>query len=205
MEVLIACEESQEVCKAFRKLGHNAYSCDLQDCSGGHAEWHIKDDAIKIMNKQNWDLVVAHPTCTRLANSGVRWLRERNLWDDLHKAVYFFNQFIKYGQSGNKIAIENPIQHKHAKKLLLAPYSQIIQPYQFGHPESKATCLWLFKLPRLQPTNNIYNEMMKLPIKDRQRIWWMGGGKEKIRSKTYKGIAEAMADQWTKPYIKPFF
>lgn len=205
MKIIIACEESQEVCRAFRKLGHEAYSCDLQECSGGHPEWHIKGNVIHQLDK-DWGLIIAHPPCTRLANSGVRWLAERNLWDELLEACKFFNLFQSLGKSGTKVSIENPIPHKYAVKYI-GKYTQIIQPWMFGHTESKATCLWLYNLPKLKPTDNVYNEMMKLPLKERQRIWWMGGGNEKMRSKTYEGIAKAMADQWTKPYIinKGFF
>ena len=204
MDVIIGCEESQEICKAFRKLGHNAYSCDLQDCSGGFPEWHIKDD-IRNQIYKKWDLIIGHPPCTRICNSGVRWLEERDLWDELYEACEFFKLFQSLGKAGKAVAIENPIPHKYAVKYI-GKYTQIIQPWMFGHLESKGTCLWLYNLPRLKPTNNVYNEMMKLPLKERQKIWWMGGGKEKIRSKTYAGIAEAMAKQWGNDnYIKPFF
>ena len=187
MKVLVACEESQAVCIAFREKGHEAYSCDLQDCSGGHPEWHIKNDAIKVLYSQKWDLVIAHPPCTRLANSGVRWLFERELFDELDEATDFFNQFVFYGKCGNKIAIENPIPHKYA---LIPRYSQIIQPWQFGHNESKATCLWLYGLPELKPTNIVKPE--------KQSCWRMAPGPEraKLRSKTFPGIANAMAEQW---------
>lgn len=189
MRVLIDCERSQVVCKAFRELGHEAYSCDLQDCYGGHPEWHIKNDAIKVLYSKKWDLVIAHPPCTRLANSGVRWLHERNLWEDLSQARLFFYAFIDYGLKGNRIAIENPIPHKYAR---LPHYNQLIQPYQFGHPESKATCLWLFGLPKLIHTNLISKDQVE------QKIWRMPPSKERadMRSKTYRGIAEAMALQW---------
>lgn len=188
MKVLIACEESQTVCIAFRERGHEAYSCDIQDCSGGHPEWHIKDDAIKILYSQIWDLVITHPPCTRLANSGVRWLYERNLWKDLDEARLFFMQFVNYGMKGNKIAIENPIPHKYAK---LPSYSQIIQPWQFGHHESKATCLWLYGLLKLIPTDIVEGR--------EQKIWKMPPSKDRstLRSKTFPGIAAAMADQWS--------
>jgi hypothetical protein len=193
MKVLVACEESQVVTKAFRALGHEAYSCDLQDCSGGHPEWHFKGDAIEQAYSGNYDMMIAHPPCTYLANSGVRWLnivdgritnqerRQELLW-----ASRFFrdmlNAPIKY------ICVENPIPHKHA--FLPVKYSQIIQPWQFGHGETKATCLWLKNLPLLQPTNIVEGRDQKIwkmpPSKDRQ----------KLRSKTYSGIAEAMASQW---------
>lgn len=188
MKVLVACEESQEVCKAFRERGHNAFSCDLQDCSGGHPEWHIRGNVVHELYKE-WDLVIAHPPCTRLANSGVRWLHERDLWQEHYFACEFFNQFQTYALSGAKVCIENPIPHKYAVEYI-GKYSQIIQPWQFGHPESKATCLWLYGLPKLKPTNIV--------IGREQRVWRMPPGEErtKLRSKTYSGIAKAMAEQW---------
>ena len=213
LNVLIACEESQAVCKEFRKLGHEAYSCDLIDCSGGHPEWHIKGDAIEALNSRKWDLVIAHPPCTRLSNSGVCWLEKRNLWVDLISAISFFNEFVKYGENGGIIAIENPIQHKFAKNGFLfdnkqingiGNYSQIIQPYQFGHTERKATCLWLYGLPKLIETNNVKAEMNNLPKKEQQRIHYMSPGKDraKLRSKTFIGIAKAISKQFTEYIIK---
>ena len=197
MKVLIACEESQTVCKAFRDLGHEAYSCDLQECSGGHPEWHIKGDAIKVLHSQSWDLVIAHPPCDYLANSGVRWRVERNEWDQVRDSCVFFNHFVDYGLMGNKIVIENPIQHKYARKYI-TKYHQIIQPYQFGHMEMKSTCLWVYNLPLLVGTDNVYEEMMKLDYKDRARVHYCppGPDRAKIRSKTYPGIAKAMVLQY---------
>lgn len=188
MRVLIACEESQVVCKAFRALGHEAYSCDLQDCSGGHPEWHIKGNVVNELYKE-WDLVIAHPPCTRLANSGVRWLHERDLWQEHYYACEFFNMFQSYARSGAKVCIENPIPHKHAIEYI-GKYTQIIQPWQHGHPESKATCLWLYNLPELKPTNIVEGR--------EQRIWKMppGPNRTKERSRTFEGIAAAMANQW---------
>ena len=196
-KILIACEESQAVCIEFRKLGFEAYSCDLQPCSGGHPEWHAKADAIDMLYASKWDLVIAHPPCTRMANSGVMWLEKRNLWNDLDKATDFFNEFVKYGKKGNKIAIENPIPHKYAVEKI-GKYRQVIQPYMFGHTERKATCLWLFGLPKLKETNNVMEEMKKLPKNEQQRIHYLPPGKEraKLRSKTFPGIAKAIATQW---------
>ena len=196
-KILIACEESQAVCIEFRKLGFEAYSCDLQPCSGGHPEWHAKADAIDMLYASKWDLVIAHPPCTRMANSGVMWLEKRNLWNDLDKATDFFYEFVKYGKQGNKIAIENPIPHKYAVDKI-GKYSQVIQPYMFGHTERKATCLWLFGLPELKETNNVMEEMKKLPKNEQQRIHYLPPGKDraKLRSKTFPGIAEAIATQW---------
>lgn len=189
MKVLIACEESQTVCKAFRARGHDAYSCDIQDCSGGHPEWHLKMNALYALREKKWDLVIAHPPCTRLANSGVRWLKERSLWYDLSRAIIFFNTFSHYGKLGGKICIENPIPHKYAV-IEIGMYDQLIQPWQFGHGEQKATCLWLYGLPKLTPTNIVNGR--------EQKVWKMSPGSDraKLRAKTFPGIAKAMAEQW---------
>ncbi len=191
MRVLIACEESQAVAIAFRNKGHDAYSCDILPCSGGHPEWHIQWDAIEALWSQKWDLVIAHPPCDRLTNSGVRWLEERNLWNDLYDACTFFNHFTLYGKLGNRIAIENPVPHKHAVKLI-GKYNQIIQPYQFGHTTTKKTCLWLFGLPPLIYTCIVPKEQHTHEI----HTCSPGPDRKKIRSKTFPGIAEAMANQW---------
>lgn len=208
LKILVACEESQVVTKEFRKLGHEAYSCDILPCSGGRPEWHMQNDIRNILYSQDWDLVIAHPPCTRLANSGVRWLKERDLWDDLYCACEFFNEFTAYGEAGHLIAIENPIPHKYAvlgfwrlnKHVKgIGSYNQLIQPYQFGHLEKKATCLWLYGIPELKETENVYNEMMQLDYKERAKIHYASPGKDraKLRSKTYSGIAKAMAEQWS--------
>jgi len=194
MKVLVACEESQAVTIEFRKLEIEAYSCDVQDCSGGYPEWHIKGDAIKEAYSLKYDLMIAHPPCTRLCNSGVSWLGKRNLWNEMKQGAEFFklllNAPIKYK------AIENPIPHKYALEIIARNYDQIIQPWQFGHGETKATCLWLENLPLLKPTNIVEGREQRLhklpPSKDRA----------KLRSKTYQGIAEAMATQWTKPFLQ---
>ena len=172
MRILIACERSQAVCIVFREMGHEAYSCDTEDCYGGHPEWHLKGDAIHYLWSQEWDLVIAFPPCRFLCNSGVKHLYidgkkidgvdfERVL--NMEKAAKFFNQFVLYGNTGGVICIENSIQHKHARELIVK-YNQIIHPWQFGHMEQKATCLWLFGLFPLRETDNVYKEMMKLPI-----------------------------------------
>lgn len=188
MRVLVACEESQTVTKAFRARGFEAFSCDILPCSGGHQEWHIHGDVIHQLYK-DWDMVIAHPPCTRLANSGVRWLAERDLWEDMYSACEFFNHFQALGKQGVPVAIENPIPHKYAVEYI-GKYSQIIQPWKFGHGETKATCLWLYNLPELKPTDIVTGR--------EQRIWKMGPSPErsKERSKTFSGIADAMAQQW---------
>lgn len=198
MKILVACEESQEVTKAFRALGHEAYSCDLQDCSGGHPDWHIKGDAIYEAYSGKYDLMIAHPPCTYLANSGVRWLnivdgkitnqerRQEMLWGR-RLFMDLLNAPIEF------IAIENPIPHKHA---YLPKYNQIIQPWQFGHGETKATCLWLKGLPKLKPTDIVEGR--------EQKIWKMPPSEDRarLRSKTFPGIAKAMAEQWSE-FITP--
>jgi hypothetical protein len=192
MKVLIACEESQAVCKAFRALGHEAYSCDILPCSGGHPEWHLQGDAIKEAYSGKYDMMIAHPPCTYLCNSGVRWLNivngsitNQQRWQDLLWASRFFRGMLN--APIKKIAIENPIPHKHAS---LPKYTQIIQPWQFGHGETKATCLWLFGLPKLIPTSIVEGR--------EGRVWKMAPSAErsKLRSKTFPGIAQAMAQQW---------
>ena len=193
MKVLIACEESQAVTKAFRAKGHEAYSCDIQPCSGGHPEWHIHDDVTKHLD-EGWDLIIAHPVCTRLTNSGVCWLAKRNLWDEMRAGAEFFNIF---KGKAPKVAIENPIPHKYAREII-GRYSQIIQPWMFGHTEKKATCLWLEGLPELKETNNVKAETDALPKSESQKIHYLppSADRAKLRSKTYQGIAEAMAEQW---------
>ena len=185
MRVLIACEYSGVVRDAFANQGHDAWSCDiLPSESAGN---HIKDDVLNHLN-EDWDLMIAHPPCTRLCNSGVSWLHKRNLWEDLDKAAVFFTKLLHADIP--KIAVENPIPHKYAVERIGRKYDQIIQPWQFGHGETKATCLWLKNLPRLQPTNVVEGREQRLhrlpPSKDRA----------KLRSKTYTGIAEAMAYQF---------
>ena len=196
MKILIGCEESQEVCKAFRAKGHEAYSCDLQPCSGGPPEWHIQGDVLDVLN-DGWDFMIAHPTCTRLCNSGVMWLDKRNLWNEMYESADFFRTLLE--ANIKKICIENPIPHKYAVEAFGGyGYSQIIQPWMFGHPEKKATCLWLKNLPPLLATNNVKKEMERLPKNKQQRLHYLPPSKDraKLRSKTYKGIAEAMANQW---------
>lgn len=183
MRLLVACEESQAVTIAFRNKGHEAYSCDLLDCSGGHPEWHIKGDAVEQL-RQDWDLVIAFPPCTDLAVSGARWFPEKRANGSQQQSIDFFMQFANYN---GVIAIENPIG---IMSTLYRKPDQIIQPWQFGHGETKATCLWLHGLPKLVPTNIVDGR--------EGRIWKMppGPDRAKERSKTYSGIAQAMAEQW---------
>ncbi|NMB66279.1 MAG: hypothetical protein GYA16_15555 [Spirochaetes bacterium] len=201
IRILVACEESQVVTKAFRKLGFNAYSCDLQWSSGGHPEWHIMDDVLNVID-DGWHLMIAHPPCTYLANSGAGWLYKSNgeknqeRWEKLKKGAEFFKKLLEADIP--YIAIENPIPMRYAIEIIGRKYDQIIQPFQFGHPEKKATCLWLKNLPPLQPTNDVSEKMKKYTKKQIQRLHYLAPSSDraKIRSKTYSGIAEAMASQW---------
>jgi len=189
MRVLIACEFSGIVREAFRKRGHDAWSCDLLPAED-KSYFHIEGDVLEHLN-DGWDLMIAHPPCTRLASSGARWFSKRVAEQD--SAIWFFMQFVHSQVS--RVAIENPVgimSNQYRKP------DQIIQPWMFGHPESKATCLWLKGLPLLVPTNDVRAEMEKLPLSKRTRVHYASPGPDrwKERSRTMPGIAEAMADQW---------
>lgn len=184
MRVLVACEESQAVTIEMRRLGHEAYSCDIQKCAGGHPEWHIQVDALELL-KMRWDMVLAFPPCTHLAVSGARYFAEKRKDGRQQTAIDFFMRFADCDCP--HVAIENPVG-------IMSTYyrkpDQIIQPWQFGHGETKATCLWLKGLPPLQPTNIVDGR--------EQRVWRMppGPDRAKMRARTYTGIARAMAEQW---------
>jgi hypothetical protein len=184
VKVLVACEFSGVVRDAFTAKGHFAQSCDLLDTES--PGWHYKGDVRDILHL-GWDLMIAHPPCTRLCNSGVRWLAERNLWAEMEEAANFFRCLLDAPIA--KVCVENPIMHKYAKAIC-GEQTQKIQPWQFGHGETKATCLWLKNLPILKPTKIVEGRDPKVhylpPSKDR----W------KLRSVTYQGIANAMAEQW---------
>ena len=186
MKVIVACEYSGKVRDAFIAQGHDAMSCDLlpTDSPGPHYQGDIRD-----IDLSQYDLMVAHPPCTYLTNSGVRWLEGNSeRWEQMISAREFFAYLLN--APVEHIAVENPIPHGHAK---LPPHSQIIHPWQYGHGETKATCLWLKNLPLLYPTNIVQGREQRLhklpPTEDR----W------KIRSETYQGIADAMAAQWSEP------
>ena len=187
MRVLVACEYSGAVRDAFFARGHDAWSCDLlpTEVPGPHYQC----DAREVLGN-GWDLLVAHPPCTRLCNSGVRWLAERNLWSGLDEAAALFSAFLNAPIA--RVAVENPIMHRHAKERIAGYHApaQTIQPWQFGHGETKATCLWLRGLPNLVPTNVVEGREQRVfrlpPSPDR----W------KERGRTYPGIADAMASQW---------
>lgn len=219
MKVLVACEESQTVCKAFRERGHEAYSCDLQECSGGHPEWHIKWDALDLINGNTtfmtmdgefhridgkWDLLIAHPPCTFLSNAGACRLYPRK--GELNQERYlqgleakeFFLKFLN--ADCDRIAVENPMP---SNVFELPEKSQVIQPYQFGDPYSKKTYLWLKGIDPLKPTNVLTEHKPYVSCgtsankgnKDKAGVSRAGGDK-KVRSTFFKGIADAMAEQW---------
>ena len=204
MKVLVACEESQAVCKEFRKIGHEAYSCDILPCSGGHPEWHLQQDVIPLL-KEKWDMIIAFPPCTYLTVTGNRWFNIDRYGEkaiqrhkDRKEAIDFFMAFAN--ADCEKIAIENPIGIMSSE---WRKPNQIINPWQFGDAFEKKTCLWLKGLPELKPTDIVeipprkrfdsgksmpswYAEAWSLPKEERA----------KLRSKTFPGIAKAMAEQW---------
>ncbi len=195
MKILIACEYSGTVRDAFIAKGHDAMSCDLlptEKCGN-----HYQGDVMDIINN-DWDLMIAHPPCTYMTNAGVCHLhKDPKRWVELFKAGMFFKKLLN--SNIPKIVIENPIMHKYGKQLIGdIKQTQIIQPWMFGHTEQKATCLWIKGLPTLKETNNVKKEMMKLPKNKRQRLHYLSPSADrwKLRSTTYKGIANAMAEQW---------
>lgn len=212
MKVLVACEESQAVTKEFRLLGHQAFSCDILPCSGGHPEWHIQDDVFNVVGG-GYDLMIAHPPCTYLSVSGARWLYNKDgsinkeRYDNQMEALEFVQKLMNVDIL--KIAIENPISVISSK---IRKPDQIIQPYWFGDSASKSTCLWLKNLPILEPTNIVskgefFTWIDKKTGKEKRQPQWYadafmqhGLNKEQrrtLRSKTFPGIAKAMASQWT--------
>lgn len=195
MKVLVACEESQAVTIELRNLGHEAYSCDIIPCSGGHPEWHLQQDVIPLL-KEKWDMIIAFPPCTYLSNAGARHLYPKHILNEERykkglKAKEIFMMI--YNANCPRIAIENPTPSKIYD---LPKCNQVIQPYHFGHPFKKRTQLWLRGLPQLTPTEIVdISESTKIPGN-----WFNKGGKDRQRnrSKTFPGIAKAMAEQWTK-------
>lgn len=227
MNILVACEESQRVCTAFRELGHEAYSCDIQEPSGGHPEWHILGDALTVLNPydtghtdgilfntmdgaehfvKKWDLMIAHPPCTYLTVTGNRWFNIKRYGDKARKrikdreiAVNFFMMLVN--ADCERIAIENPVGYMNT---LWRKPDQIIQPYMFGDPFEKKTCLWLKNLPKLVSSDEVRPpERIKYASGKTMAAWfaesWRLSPEEraKVRSKTFPGIAKAMADQWS--------
>jgi hypothetical protein len=195
MKVLIACEYSGTVRKAFRELGHDAWSCDLLP-SDDNSEYHIKGDVAELLQK-SWDLMIAHPPCTYLCNSGVHWLgRQKGREEKMREGALFFKTLLEANIP--KICVENPIMHKYAKQIIGCDYAQTVQPWQFGEDASKATCLWLKGLQKLEPTNVIKKDRYANQTPSGQNKLGPSADRWKIRSKTYEGIARAMAEQWGK-------
>lgn len=240
MKVLVACEESQAVCKAFREKGHEAYSCDIIECSGGHPEWHIKGDVLKVLKPETqsipgdewygfkfrtadgtmhcidgkWDLIIAFPPCTDLAVSGARHFEKKRADGRQRNSIEFFCQFLN--ADCEKIAIENPIgiisgdyipkwfPDLTEKYGLPIKQSQIIQPYEYGHNAKKSTCLWLKGLPLLTPTEIVEPDLVSYTCKSGKKVTFSrhmvqgfkNGERAKSRSKTFLGVAKAMAEQW---------
>jgi len=195
MRVLVACEFSGKVRQAFRNLGHDAWSCDLLPADD-NSEFHIQGDVMAILN-DGWDMMIAHPPCTYLTNAGVVWLhRDEARWDLMREGSEFFKALLDAPIPLK--AIENPIMHKYAVEIIGRRQNQVVQPWMFGHMEQKATCLWLEGLPPLQPTDNVREQMMQLPKNKRERLHYLPPSDErwKLRSETYQGIADAMAQQW---------
>ena len=197
MKILLACEESQAVTKEFRALGHEAYSCDILATSGHNPEWHIQDD-IKTVLYDDWDLIIAFPPCTHLASSGAAWFEAKRADGRQQQGIDFFNLFTDL--KTQKIAIENPVgvMSTHYRKP-----DQIIQPYWFGDPYRKSTCLWLKGLPKLKATNMVdMGEQVTYASGTTMPKWYADAWKlppaerSKVRSKTFPGIAKAMATQW---------
>jgi hypothetical protein len=193
-KLLVACEYSGRVRDAFALRGWDAWSCDLlpSETPGQHYQGDVRD-----MIGWGWDLMICHPPCTYMTNSGVCWLHKQpERWAKLKEATEFFKMFLS--SDVPRIAIENPIMHKYAKDQIGQNQTQVIQPWMFGHAESKATCLWLKGLPNLISTNDVKTEMMNLPARERQRLHFLPPSKDrwKLRSRTFSGIAQAMAEQW---------
>lgn len=203
IRVIVACEESQAVCKAFRERGFEAFSCDIEPCSGGHPEWHFQEDIFEVLKREpRFDLMIAHPPCTYLSNAGACRLYPKAGVLDMDRyekgllAKDFFMRLLNYPIA--HIAVENPVS---SRIFGMPPFTQEIQPYQFGHPYTKKTRLWLRNLPPLSPTNEVIPAGPHLPSgtgrKDRSKYGGAKRGEDaKNRSKTFDGIARAMAEQW---------
>jgi hypothetical protein len=233
MKILVACEESQAVTKELRKLGHEAYSCDVIECSGGHPEWHIMQDVLPLLNGDcefttmddvahsidgKWDMIIAFPPCTHLAVSGAAWFEKKRQDGRQKEAIEFFMQFVN--ANCDRIAIENPVNiiggdyiRKHFPEIceqygLPLKHTQTIQPYEYGDRARKKTCLWLKGLPELRPTKIVdcgeilpggYSVSARANYATDENgkiIAWNDPRTAKLRSKTFPGVAKAMAEQW---------
>ena len=189
--ILIACEYSGIVRDAFLEKGHEAIGCDIIPCESERPDsdqYYYQGDIRDILY-EHWDMIIAHPPCTRLAHSGVRWLHERNLWDELEEGCNFFKLFLNH-PTCERICVENPIIHGYATERIGKTYDQKIQPWQFGHPEKKSICLWLKNLPLLEPTEIVDTRVARVHNVGQQK------NRGKIRSRFYTGIGRAMSNQW---------
>jgi hypothetical protein len=213
INVLIGCEESQAVCIEFRKLGFNAFSCDTQECSGGHPEWHLQDDIFNVINSKEWHCGIFFPPCTHLAVSGAAWFNEKKKDGRQQEGIDFFMKIVNCGIKHT--AIENPVG---VMSNIYRKPTQIIQPYFFGDKSKKTTCLWLNKLPHLKHFSkpDLFNDEIthtkpKLitykngkTFSDDAAILFPSPERAKLRSKTYPGIARAMATQWSEYLLTKF-
>jgi site-specific DNA-cytosine methylase len=197
MKILVACEESQAVTKRLRVLGHEAYSCDIQECSGGHPEWHIFGDVVPELQK-HWDMIIAFPPCTDLAVSGAAWFEQKRKDGRQQASIDFFMLFAN--ANCERIAIENPVGIMSSQ---WRKPDQIIQPYWFGDEAQKTTCLWLKGLPKLEPTKMVGKGEFITHKSGKTKPKWFADAfklspseRRKVRSKTFDGIAQAMAEQW---------
>ena len=197
MKILVACEESQAVTKRLRALGHEAYSCDIQECSGGHPEWHIFGDVVPELEK-HWDMIIAFPPCTDLAVSGAAWFEQKRKDGRQQASIDFFMLFAN--ANCERIAIENPVGIMSSQ---WRKPDQIIQPYWFGDEAQKTTCLWLKGLPKLEPTKMVGKGEFITHKSGKTKPKWFADAfklspseRRKVRSKTFDGIAQAMAEQW---------
>ena len=188
MKVLIACEFSGVMRRAFRAMGHDAWSCDLLPAEDG-ISYHIQGD-VRPLLRQRWDLVIAHPPCTRLCNSGVRWLAERDLWDEMRQGAAFFLECLN--ANAERVAVENPVMHRYAREVIGRGPDFTVQPWQFGDPAKKRTCFWTRGLPALVPTS----KMTAADARPDCHRASPGPDRWKFRSVTYPGIAAACAMQW---------
>ena len=198
MKILVACEESQAVTKEFRRLGHEAYSCDIEESSGGHPEWHLQQDVLPLL-KQEWDMIIAFPPCTHLAVSGARWFEQKRKDGRQQQGIDFFMEFAN--AHCDRIAIENPVG---IMSTIWRKPDQVIQPWQFGDSFQKTTCLWLKGLPLLKPTNIVDKGEFVIHKSGKKKPKWYADAfhlppkeRAKVRSQTYPGIAKAMAEQWS--------
>lgn len=207
MRVLVACEESQAVTIELRRLGHEAYSCDLQECSGGHPEWHYREDVFSVFNDSKWDMVIAFPPCTHLSTSGAKHFEKKRQDGRQREGIIFFCEILNL--KCEKLVVENPVNIISGEYIkqhfpdLCERYSlpikptQRIQPYEYGDEAQKTTCLWIKGLPNLAPTNVVgKGEFITTPSGKRLPKWYSDNKSGKNRSKTFLGIAKAMAEQW---------